>query len=63
MASSIDNNANTAANAAYTAALFSDPRPWWNQVPARKRWRPRNVSLTGAAYTNPRGNVARDFVR
>jgi hypothetical protein len=53
----------TIDNDAYTAALFTDPRPWWYEAKPRKAWRPRNVSLTGKPYTNPKGNVARSFVR
>jgi len=49
----------------YTERLFADPRPWWyaaDAVRGPKHHKARNVRLTGAAYTFPRGNVARTFV-
>jgi len=50
----------------YQDRLFADPRPWWyapDAVRGPKHHKPRNVRLTGAAYTNPKGNTARAFVR
>jgi hypothetical protein len=50
----------------YQDRLFAYPRPWWyarDAVQGAKHHKPRNVRLTGKAYTFPGGNVARTFVQ